>query len=133
LQTIASTLNIDRTSLYFILPEEVEKIDDKQYRQELLERTHILIDYASNVGTRLTLTGQEAYDFQTERERKEISHEQEMRGNTGYAGKVKGKVRICLTMESIKAFQEGEILVASMTRPEYVGAIKKSAGIITDE
>jgi pyruvate,water dikinase len=62
-----------------------------------------------------------------------VSNVQEIKWNIGYSGKVTGKVRVCLNMESIKMFQEWEILVASMTRPEYIGAMKKSIGIITDE
>ena len=36
-------------------------------------------------------------------------------------------------MDSIEKFQEGEILVASMTRPEYIPSMKKAIAFITDE
>ena len=47
-------------------------------------------------------------------------------------GNITGKARIVLNPEKAK-FNEGEILVASMTRPEYVPLMKKAAAIITDE
>jgi hypothetical protein len=48
LQKISSTLNIDRKSLYFMLPEEVEKIEQESFRTELIQRKEIVVDYASN-------------------------------------------------------------------------------------
>ena len=36
-------------------------------------------------------------------------------------------------MEEVAKFQEGQILVACMTQPEFVPAMKKAIAIITDE
>jgi phosphohistidine swiveling domain-containing protein len=48
-------------------------------------------------------------------------------------GTATGPVRILTTLDSISKMKDGEILVASMTRPEYVPAMKKAAAIVTDE
>lgn len=56
-----------------------------------------------------------------------------IRGQSGFKGIVKGRVRIVLNVNSDHGFESGEILVAGMTRPEYVPLMKKAAGIITDE
>ena len=48
-------------------------------------------------------------------------------------GKVRWVVRVCTNIESIHKFQAWEILVASMTQPEYMPAITKASAIITDE
>ncbi len=58
----------------------------------------------------------------------------QVRGNCAYSGKVKGKVRIIDNVKKqAKDFQEGEILVTSMTRPEFVPLMKKSIATITNE
>ncbi len=53
-------------------------------------------------------------------------------GTTAYPGKVKGAVRIVHDPSDANDFNDGDILVTGMTRPEYVPLIEKSAGFITD-
>ena len=57
----------------------------------------------------------------------------EISGMCASQGSAAGKVRICKSQGDIADFRTGEILVASMTRPEYLPAIKKAAAIVTDE
>lgn len=57
---------------------------------------------------------------------------QELTGQIAYKGKVQGKVRIILDATKPHEFDEGDILVTGMTRPDYIPYIKKSAGFITD-
>ena len=57
-----------------------------------------------------------------------------IKGQVGCAGLTRGKVRVILNVAlSGATFQEGEVLVAGMTRPEYVSLMKKAAAIVTDE
>ncbi|HYF97147.1 MAG TPA: PEP/pyruvate-binding domain-containing protein [Patescibacteria group bacterium] len=56
-----------------------------------------------------------------------------LQGEIGNIGKARGQVRIIRKNAEFDNFQEGEILVTGMTRPEFVPLMKKSAGIITDE
>ncbi len=53
-------------------------------------------------------------------------------GQIAYKGKVKGIVRIVLDPSLVQEFNEGDILVTGMTRPDYIQIVKKSAGFITD-
>ncbi len=57
----------------------------------------------------------------------------ELKGKTASPGIARGKVRIALSPKERDALSEGEILVCSMTSPEYVPAMKRSAAIVTDE
>ncbi|MFA7653655.1 MAG: PEP-utilizing enzyme [Candidatus Magasanikbacteria bacterium] len=57
----------------------------------------------------------------------------DFRGLPASRGKVRGKVKIILSVNEIDRVQKGDVLVAVMTRPDYVPAIKKAAAIITDE
>ncbi|MSU74953.1 MAG: hypothetical protein EXS55_00325 [Candidatus Magasanikbacteria bacterium] len=57
----------------------------------------------------------------------------ELRGTTAYQGVVRGQVRVVITKEEIQQFKTGEILVTTMTTPEFVPAMKKAAAIVTNE
>ncbi|MBI3120123.1 MAG: hypothetical protein HYZ08_00745 [Candidatus Kerfeldbacteria bacterium] len=56
----------------------------------------------------------------------------ELSGTIAYAGNVRGHARIVLNPSDVSDFQEGDILVSTMTRPEFLPLMKKAAGIVTD-
>lgn len=53
-------------------------------------------------------------------------------GETAYGGKVQGTVRIILDSSKVSQFNDGDILVAESTRPDYLPLLKKAAAIVTD-
>tara|TARA_Y100000310_G_scaffold291005_1_gene318592 strand:- start:1447 stop:2370 length:924 start_codon:yes stop_codon:yes gene_type:complete len=55
-----------------------------------------------------------------------------LKGTTAYKGKVQGKVCIIEDPSKAEHFEENNILVTGMTRPEYLHLMKKSAAIVTD-
>lgn len=57
----------------------------------------------------------------------------DFRGLTASLGKVSGRVRIIKSVDEVGMIKQGEILVAVMTRPDYVPAMKKAAAIVTNE
>ena len=65
--------------------------------------------------------------------KKEDPKQNDMHGMCASSGKAIGKARICRTVEDIKMFGEGEVLVTMMTRPEFIPAMKKASAIVTDE
>jgi phosphoenolpyruvate synthase/pyruvate phosphate dikinase len=56
----------------------------------------------------------------------------ELKGKTAYRGFAKGIVKVIMDPNLAKSFHEGEILVAGMTRPEYVPYMEKAAAFVTD-
>ena len=56
----------------------------------------------------------------------------EIKGMVAYKGKARGRVRIVLDPNHAPNFEEGDILVAGMTRPEYLSLMKKSVAFVTD-
>ena len=54
-------------------------------------------------------------------------------GKPAFKGKISGKVRLILRLDEVPSMKKGEILVANMTHPDYMPAIHKAAGIVTDE
>ena len=54
-------------------------------------------------------------------------------GKTAYKGKVRGPVRIILDAGDFPKVQEGDILVAPQTTPEYLSSLYKVKGFVVDE
>lgn len=57
----------------------------------------------------------------------------EVRGVCASVGKTTGAVRVILHPRDVGKIRAGEILVATMTTPDFVPAMKKAAAIVTDE
>ncbi|MCX6744474.1 MAG: PEP-utilizing enzyme [Candidatus Parcubacteria bacterium] len=57
----------------------------------------------------------------------------QIEGQIANSGFVRGKVKIILNLADFSKFNQGDILVSSMTRPEFVPVIKKASAIVTDE
>jgi phosphohistidine swiveling domain-containing protein len=65
----------------------------------------------------------------------EGEHPQEVRGMTASRGKARGRVRIVphITNGNAALMEQGDILVTSMTRPEFVPLMKIAGAIVTNE
>ncbi|MBI4139701.1 hypothetical protein HY483_01940 [Candidatus Woesearchaeota archaeon] len=57
----------------------------------------------------------------------------EVSGTIAMMGKVRGRVRIVIEYADMSKFKDGEILVSSMTVPDFLPAMKKAAAFVTDE
>ena len=58
---------------------------------------------------------------------------EELAGRTAYKGTVQGKVRIIRARADMGQFQDGEVLVTSMTDPSYLPIMKRAAAFVTNE
>lgn len=56
-----------------------------------------------------------------------------IRGSVANLGYAKGLVRVIFNRQQLPLVKEGEVLVAPMTAPWYLPAMKKSSAIVTDE
>ena len=56
-----------------------------------------------------------------------------IKGTPASLGYVKGRVKVLQSYLEVDKVNEGDILVASMTTPDYVMAMEKASGFITDE
>ena len=88
--------------------------------------------YIANESENTILTGAE-YERGVKVLQGEDPEQKEVRGMGASKGTATGAVRICMTLEAIAQVKDGEILVASMTRPEYYPAMRKAAAFVTDE
>ena len=63
---------------------------------------------------------------------KETSNNIQIKGAIANKGKVIGKVKILLDYKDIGKVEAGDIIVTPMTTPDFVAAMEKSSGVITD-
>ncbi len=86
-----------------------------------------------------TFLGENSLELQTEIGKiYKVNANQEKEKNIIYGtvankGIVRGKVKILLTYNDIYKVKKGDIIVATMTTPDYISAMEKASGFITDE
>ncbi len=81
------------------------------------------------------IEGKEAESIKNEEEKRMLKQTTRdiIQGHTASQGYAKGIAKIISDKNSFNKFKEGDILITSMTRPEFVPLMKKAAGIVTDE
>lgn len=122
---------------YLDLDEVVDLFNGKLDTDTLLSRdTDGVLTYFKEDGTKDCWYGEEAIEKYEDLESTlDRSSDGELKGTIACKGKAKGRVRIVAVADdqSGQNFKEGDILVTSMTRPEFTPLMKKAAAIITDE
>lgn len=81
----------------------------------------------------LQLQDEIAKAYKTSNNEEEKSNRKIILGSIANKGKVRGVARILTTYEDIYKVEKGDIIVATMTTPDYVSAMEKASGFITDE
>ncbi|MDO8740125.1 MAG: PEP-utilizing enzyme [Candidatus Woesearchaeota archaeon] len=104
---------------------------DREYMRKLLKNALLYID--TEKGIWKYYAGEEAESIFKKETDFDLEATKEIKGLPVSLGKARGKIRIIHGVEDIGKMKAGEILLSSMTRPEFVPAIKKAAAIITDE
>lgn len=134
LKEMGRRLNIPLELMRYTIPGEITlnnflKINKKELQKR--KKGCLVISQHKKI---IILTGQDyqvfKQGFTKQRQEDDIK---ELNGLCAAVGKVAGRVRICQTVKDIASFKKGDVLVAPMTRPEYVPAMKKAIAIVTDE
>ena len=119
----------------FVMPDEVweNKIFNRDYLESIKPRKKGYVYYEDQ----LTLGDVEAnakkFGLELLVSTKEYKDVKEFNGQIAQKGKVKGIVKVMTSIKQLDKVKEGEILVASMTMPNYLPAMKKAAAFVTDE
>ena len=136
LQNISQKYKIDIDILRFSLPEEIiqylktNKIDKDKI---LLRKKYSLV--LSGIDGHKIFYNKEALEI----ENKEFSFGDKevfslIKGMPASLGKVVGRAVVAYSSdEAIKKIQKGDILITSMTRPDFVPAMKVAGAIVTNE
>jgi len=134
---IAKRLNLNEEQMNYLGYMEglnLEKLEDLKKLEKELSKRFFGSFFVMNEG------GEQIF---VEEDYKELldcknglnSHQQadEIRGSIASGGTAVGRVAVCMNISALSKVQQGDIIVASMTRPEYLPALKKAGGIVTDE
>ncbi|MFA5954812.1 MAG: PEP-utilizing enzyme [Patescibacteria group bacterium] len=131
---ISRRVRIPLEELKYLSPREVSKIfQEKPKVKELRERRKGCVFYWDKEGHE-ALSG---HDADAVKEKifgsTDVSGMNEFRGLAASTGKVVGRVKVLKSVKEVNKIQRGDILVAVMTRPDYISAMKLAAAIVTDE
>ncbi len=135
---IARRLQVQPELLYAFSPLEVQAVrsfsDIRRLEPELRERHN---------GVFFLQTGSKEYAasgvaYQRLRTRWELRNKADvgehiLYGATAQPGTAIGRARVCMNERMLGSVQKGDVLVASMTRPEFMPALQRAAAIVTDE
>lgn len=133
-EEVGRRLNIPVAEMeYSVYPELREMLLKKKIDRKLLKKRQ--------EGCMHTRTSEDKYEiftgpvvdeiFETVFAKKETTGE--LKGMCASPGKAVGIVKIIRKTHDMINMKQGDVLVASMTRPEMVPAMKKAAAIVTDE
>jgi phosphohistidine swiveling domain-containing protein len=133
---LANELSLSREEFLFLTPEEVsDSIINKKCKlskSQIKDRQDgFVCGFINN--KRILLTGDDVKELSNYFTPDVQKNVEEFKGSIACKGKVKGKIKIIKTKDKFNQFNEGEILVTSMTTPDFVLIMKKSLAIITDE
>ena len=131
-EEISTRAKIKPVLLKYMLPDEINSIASINKRILEQRRNGSLYLYSGKV--RKILTGEKYIIFMKQLSKHENSNiVREITGICASIGKAIGRVNICLKKEDIVLVKEGDILVTTMTRPEFLPAMRKARAIVTDE
>lgn len=134
LTEIGKPLNLPYEDIVFLLPEEIIGLISgkrKNYQKLIYERKQGYALDRDHKNIRI-LTGKDINSLREETE-KEEKEEVIIRGNVANRGKIEGPVKVVKYSPDCSKVEKDDILVAPMTTPEFVTALKRAAAIITDE
>lgn len=133
---LAKRLNITVGQIALLTNEEIEKhLKNNKYfsRKTITEREkhYLLIQKSNKVKI---YSGKKAIKkFNREFKNIDYLNIKETTGVVGSKGVTKGIVKIIYTNKDLDNVKKGDILITSMTRQDFISAIRKASALVTDE
>jgi len=125
--------------IYFYLYEEVLKGQNHllDIKDEFAERKRkgfaVLMNFDGSIDVEVGTTEEIRETLEDLYLKKYKKDGDTIRGQVGASGKVSGVVKIVRDPNKADHFNNGDILVTGMTRPEFLPLMKKAAAFVTDE
>lgn len=139
IEEIAKRTKISATRLYYMGVRDMKNIKSLKdiilLKNELKSRMNGVF-FLMKDGREYHIYGREYEKFIKIKEKtvhKLSEQNKEIHGSIANRGTAIGRVFVCKGISSLNEIQKGDILVTSMTRPEFMSALKKAAAIVTDE
>ena len=136
LNSLVEKLDLSNEAVLHMTYEEIIRgLHDQQIdRERIMERLNHGYAYLIAPNASYLVTGKDVDALDALVIPKKVEDKiTELKGQIAFKGKVTGIARVILDRRDSKELLEGEILVTTMTSPEFVPAMKLSAGIITNE
>lgn len=125
LKNVCQKNNLVYEYALMLLPDELENFIVKSAEIPKYEDRFMVSSFTGPKDT----TKAEFESFSQE----DIDFDGTLTGAVASRGKVKGKVKIVLSREDFHKVDQGDIIVASMTRPEFAPILNKCSAIVTNE
>lgn len=134
LKEVGKRFGYSLNELKFCTKEDVENIlkNRKVSKKEIKEK-YKAYAYVKTLGQYKEYVGNKALKYEKMFISKKDNGRLKIQGMGVSPGKAIGKVKIIHFVNKAKDFQDGDILVAPMTRPEYMPLMAKAAAIVTDQ
>lgn len=135
LEELSKRLKISLDELEAHTFPEIVDLISKNKRINYSERSKGFLEYFHEGGNHLEyFYGEVANEIIRRYTEVKIAKEiKEIRGTVVSLGHAKGKAKIILTPREIDKLKDGDVLVAPMTSPDYITAMRRASAIITDE
>lgn len=144
-ERIVGLLGLTFYQLKFLIPKEIKsgllgKLTSKQLKIRIKERQKLAVQIF-NGSKQEILTGEKAKDYikEIERETEITRHKRSRKQGQGKLigigaspGKAEGRARVISSISQLKTMKEGEILIVPSTSVDFVGAMNKSAAVVTE-
>jgi phosphohistidine swiveling domain-containing protein len=126
-------LSLHESRFVFFFEMEEALLNKKVDPKTIKERTkQVVLHQKSNEKDNI-LEGDEASDFINSLDVKNLDEDiDEIKGQVAYSGKAKGRIKYINTPDMMDKMEEGDILLAYVTQPNLLPAMKKAAAFITD-
>ena len=131
LDAVARKHNISSNDLAWLTFDEVRMLErgKSAYRNPWVKRQERWLAFFDN---RVCDISKGVFEHIKKQERIEDVRN-EVRGIIAQKGSYVGKVKICLSREDFRNFKRGNVLITSMTRPDFLPVMEKAGAFVTDE
>ncbi len=135
---IAQRLQLQKDDIELLSPREISQVFThgitKKIRGEVEKRKGKAILMMHGVDNYTWLYGKKAAAYMSQHGLDvKVVEKQELHGSVACRGITKGTVRVCRRSTEILKVRKGDILVTTMTTPDFVPAMRKAGAIVTDE
>lgn len=133
-EEVARRLRLKLGELKYLFPAEISRSlgVGRVNRRIIKVRQKYFIIYYHDKQTDI-MTGDRARAFIRKISYKKIREQFNLEGLPVCSGKVRGRVRVIRNFKDLSFFQKGEIFTSQATSPDFIGTLRKAAGIITNE
>ena len=130
LEEYALRIRVPLKYIRFAMPEELKNVEKIQVKLKARYEKSL---YAVTLKKIYLVTGKDYDEIHKSMRKNHETEVMQINGMAASSGKVIGRARICSTFKSLEKFKKGDILVTSMTRPEFIGAMRQASAFVTDE